>query len=637
MTLASSPGAPDLPCSHAEHPVTLDGAMRNPDQFDAFYADARSRLLLQTYALTGDLTASRGAVRHAFVAAWHHWRKVSRLEDPEAWVRPIAWSHAQHRQTARLWHRDKALDPEVRATLDCLGKLPNTQRKALLLTQLAAVTMSQMAREIGVPLDRAERELQTATARFSVLRDVPTPLIRPLFEPLAATAAASRWPRATIVRRAGARRRRSHTALGAGVAVASVVLSGALVTDSAGVRPTLAREPHHVERHHELEVAAQALPEQALLGREQVSQALAGGSWRVASTSDNSEGNGLVMPCQQERYADPKGTAALVRRFESTPARKKGPEQSVVQATEASATPRAARATYTTELGWFAGCTDERVQLLDTRRVSGVGDQAMLIALRSWDQSATLVAGVARSGRITTTTLTRVDEVTVPPLKRSLGLLAAGVDRLCGLPDGGGCTSAVRPRSERVPPLPTGSAPAMLADVDLPPVSGVTRPWVGTPPREATDNLAATRCDDADFGADGVTHALTRTFVIPQADLPDEFGLTETVGSMPERQARRFVGGVRAKLAACPDKDLGTDVTSVAHAESRAEDLSVWQLTTEISDQSSVRYFMAILRSGTTVGQIQFVPAGKVDLADGAFVELARRALERLPEQPDPR
>ena len=72
------------------------------------------RLLLQTYALTGDLGASRAAVRDAFVVAWHHWRKVSRLDDPENAVRPNAWRHAQRRHTARLWHREKGLDPEVK-------------------------------------------------------------------------------------------------------------------------------------------------------------------------------------------------------------------------------------------------------------------------------------------------------------------------------------------------------------------------------------------------------------------------------------------------------------------------------------------------------------------------------------------
>ena len=89
--------------------------MKRADEFDAFYKDARSRLLLQTYALTGDLPAARSAVRDSFIVAWHHWRKVSRQDDPEVWVRPYAWTHAQRRHTARIWHRDKSLDPEPEA------------------------------------------------------------------------------------------------------------------------------------------------------------------------------------------------------------------------------------------------------------------------------------------------------------------------------------------------------------------------------------------------------------------------------------------------------------------------------------------------------------------------------------------
>ena len=69
--------------------------MRNSDDFDAFYKATRERLLLQTVALTGDLPAARRAIRDAYVAAWHHWRKVSRLDHPEDYVRPLAWTRAQ--------------------------------------------------------------------------------------------------------------------------------------------------------------------------------------------------------------------------------------------------------------------------------------------------------------------------------------------------------------------------------------------------------------------------------------------------------------------------------------------------------------------------------------------------------------
>lgn len=90
--------------------------MMDPTRFDAFYTDARQRLLHQTYALTGDQRAAQLAVRDAFIGAWHHWGKVSRHADPEGWVRPMAWSHAQRRHGARIWHRDKAADAERSAT-----------------------------------------------------------------------------------------------------------------------------------------------------------------------------------------------------------------------------------------------------------------------------------------------------------------------------------------------------------------------------------------------------------------------------------------------------------------------------------------------------------------------------------------
>ncbi|HEY9565047.1 MAG TPA: hypothetical protein VIR30_14875, partial [Nocardioides sp.] len=105
--------------------------MHDPTEFDDLYASVRDRLLLQTFALTGDLPAARGAVRDAFVGAWHQWRKVSKLEDPGSWIRPYAWSLAQRRHTARIWHRDKSLDEDSKATLDALSRLSPTQRKAL--------------------------------------------------------------------------------------------------------------------------------------------------------------------------------------------------------------------------------------------------------------------------------------------------------------------------------------------------------------------------------------------------------------------------------------------------------------------------------------------------------------------------
>ena len=213
---------------------------RSPEGFEAFYKDVRGRLLLQTYALTGDLVAAQRAVRDAMVVAWHHWRKVSRLELPEDYVRPLAWTRAQRRSSARWWARQKDIDAETRATLDALGKLSTTQRKVLLLTHLTALPIDDMAREVGVTRATAERELQTASAQFAVHREVPSTAIRGVLEALAPGLESVRWPRPSIVMRAGSARRRAHTAVGVATAVAAVLVSGSLVTDAAGARPALA-------------------------------------------------------------------------------------------------------------------------------------------------------------------------------------------------------------------------------------------------------------------------------------------------------------------------------------------------------------------------------------------------------------
>src|SRR3954465_9743306 len=141
--------------------------MSDAERFDAFYAASRDRMLVLAFALTGDLAASRGAVRDPYIAVWHHWAKVKRLDDPESWVRPHVWSHAQRRHTARIWHRDRRIDPELRATPGALPHVPVPSRRALLPTQLTATSRREMAREVGLPLAEAEERLQSATSQFS--------------------------------------------------------------------------------------------------------------------------------------------------------------------------------------------------------------------------------------------------------------------------------------------------------------------------------------------------------------------------------------------------------------------------------------------------------------------------------------
>ena len=65
--------------------------MTDNEDFDAFYLGSRTRLLHQLYAMTGDLGAAQDAAQEAYARAWQRWSRLRDYDDPEAWVRTVAW------------------------------------------------------------------------------------------------------------------------------------------------------------------------------------------------------------------------------------------------------------------------------------------------------------------------------------------------------------------------------------------------------------------------------------------------------------------------------------------------------------------------------------------------------------------
>ena len=266
-----------------------------------------------------------------------------------------------------------------------------------------------------------------------------------------------------------------------------------------------------------------------------------------------------------------------------------------------------------------------QTQLLSVRRVSRLGDQAQQYALRAWHKPAmTFVLGVARTGLVNTVALTRTTGTTPPDLAGNLRLLVTAVDDVCPTSAGGHCSAL--PKATPVAAPPVGKLPMMLSELDLPPVAGVQRPWAGTTPRQALQNVAATTCDNSSFHGHGWKHDATRSFLIPGAHLATAFGLTQTVGRLPEARAKTFVGGVRSKLASCADRQLGTKVRRVANGPN----MSAWRVRTQVSDKVTVTFDMGIVRRGGAIAQVGFVPDGSHTMTTGEFTALVRRAGERL-------
>jgi DNA-directed RNA polymerase specialized sigma24 family protein len=609
--------------------------MSDAERFDAYYAESRERLLALAFALTGDLPASRGAVRDSFVGAWHHWRKLKRLDDPDTWVRPAVWSHAQRRHTARIWHRERKLDPEVRSTLEALSKLPIASRKALLLTQLSSASRTDMAREVGLPLPEAESRLQTATSQFALQREVPSTAVRSLLEQLVEHCRDERWPRATIVRRAGTTRRRTHALAGAAIVAVTLVASGFLVSDEHGVHPTLSAAGDRLDSVPAGGTGEASPPPPvqitpaSLVSKAQLGRALPGRTWRITGTDPQQT---MTFPCQRQTNADPKASTALVRNF--TARRKPGePQVAVVQSMELSSGQQAAKAAYSRANAWFAACSLPQMQLVTVRRVHRLGDDAQQYVLRGWKPpAATFVLGVARTGRINTVTLTRTMGTSSPDLAGNLRVLGSAVDDLCSTTLGGHCSTLPRPVT--VPAPPAGALPMMLSEFDLPPAAGVTDPWVGTTPQRAIQNVAATGCDhstfDGDFDGAPWKHAVTRSFLVPDGHLAQSFGITETVGRLPQTQAQRFVDGVRAKLTSCPHRELGTKVKRLAGGPT----WTAWRVSTQLSKEQTLSFSMGIVRVGGAVAQIGFVADGTHTMSTEDFVGLVRRGGARLGAMP---
>lgn len=599
--------------------------------FEAFYKGVRSRLLLQTWALTGDLSAAQKAVRDALVIAWHHWRKVRRMDAlaREDWVRPLAWGRAQGRHSVPHLHRDRRADSDVAATLDALGKLTTTQRKVLLLAHLGNLSQGRLAREVGITQGSAAREMELATAAFSHYRGVAATDILAAFEPLAAVVTEQRWPRASILTRAGSARRRTHALVGALVGLSAVAASGFFVAHGAQTHPRL--EALTLHDHPTTTTTTPSEPPYPLGTHDLVTKAEVrrqlGGAWATEMTSDNTAGTGLVLPCQQGRYADRHARATLVRTFTGH-----GKGVTAGESTQASLSVAAAQAAYTRVLTWSAGCSEPGMQLLYTRQVTGIGDQAAVIGLRDWTAPQhALVVGVARTGVVTTSVATTVPGQTTAAMPRATRLLGLAVKHACGLPGAGACTTTTR--SHDIPPLPAGKHPGLLSELDLPPVAGIAKPWAGTDPEPARQNLAATRCDATTFNTKGIAGDLTRTFVIPDAKkLDPAFGLTETVGKLSApRPATRFVAEIRDRMASCGRRELGSHVTQLSSRASGPREVLVWRVRVETSKTSSVDYLMAVVRQGRAVAQLGFVPSGTTTLDPAAFTGIAERAADRLP------
>jgi RNA polymerase sigma-70 factor (ECF subfamily) len=155
------------------------------DGFDDLYLNCRDRLITQIFVFTGDETEARDLVQQAFERAWLRWRRISVLDDPEAWVRLVAFNLAKNHRRRRRHHVPSTAAPEAatdtieqeqsmiefRHALDQLGPDP---RRALILHHVVGLSVNEVAVEMSAPagtvmswLYRGRNQLATELDRMN--------------------------------------------------------------------------------------------------------------------------------------------------------------------------------------------------------------------------------------------------------------------------------------------------------------------------------------------------------------------------------------------------------------------------------------------------------------------------------------
>lgn len=146
-------------------------------ELDGFYAATYRRLVRVVTAVTGDATEAEDAVMDAFVRLMGQWDKVSRYDDPEAFVRKIALGMVSNRRRkirnglrAVLQHGPAPdVQPPTADRIDihrAMAVLSRPQREVIVLTDLG-LDIESVARQLDIPLGTAKSRLARARAALA--------------------------------------------------------------------------------------------------------------------------------------------------------------------------------------------------------------------------------------------------------------------------------------------------------------------------------------------------------------------------------------------------------------------------------------------------------------------------------------
>jgi RNA polymerase sigma-70 factor (sigma-E family) len=130
-------------------------------EFEAYVAAARPRLRRLAYSLSGDWHSADDIVQTALAKLYVAWPRVRRASDPDAYVRRTI-ARTTIDESRRPWRRersgleghDRPVDgadvPGRQDLVAALQRLPEMQRKTVVLRHWLGLSVAETARDLGI-------------------------------------------------------------------------------------------------------------------------------------------------------------------------------------------------------------------------------------------------------------------------------------------------------------------------------------------------------------------------------------------------------------------------------------------------------------------------------------------------------
>ena len=154
--------------------------MAGTTALDELYDASYRRLVVQLFAICGDLADAEDAVQEAFVSAIRRQREFSKVLNPEAWIRVAAlnvlrggWRHSAvvRRYQPKVPGPQAPMDigPEHVAVVTALAQVDQELREVVVLHYLADLGTADIAASLSIPEGTVKSRLSRARARLADL------------------------------------------------------------------------------------------------------------------------------------------------------------------------------------------------------------------------------------------------------------------------------------------------------------------------------------------------------------------------------------------------------------------------------------------------------------------------------------